>query len=485
MDDPLPPLLFPAATSTERRWLAGLKADGRIRLVGPRLYTSVPEPDVPRAIHANWTQVVSRLFPSALLGHRSALEFKPSPERELFLTANTNRSVAYPGLTLRFVRGPGPLPDDPSFAGVRCSSQARAFLENLGRPTPAYSARVLSRDDLELRLEGILRANGEPALNALRDRARVIAAELGWQAPLARLEGLIGGLLGTRSGQVNTARGLARFAGTPFDPACVERLQLLAAELRARPLPELPEDRDAPEHFTNKAFFESYFSNFIEGTTFEIEEAEAIVFEGKVLPARPKDAHDILGTFAVASDPNEMRRTPHDLAAFQQLLRQRHLAILHERPEVLPGQFKTRSNRAGDTHFVAPELVIGTLGGGLHLYESLPPGLARAIFMMFLVADVHPFEDGNGRIARLMMNAELVTARRTTIIIPTVFREDYVNALRALTRRHRPAPIVDALIKAQQFSNLAFSRYPVVLDELRKRNWFRDPGSARIIVEQP
>ena len=29
---------------------------------------------------------------------------------------------------------------------------------------------------------------------------------------------------------------------------------------------------------------------------------------------------------------------------------------------------------------------------------------------MFLISEVHPFDDGNGRIARVMMNAELVSA---------------------------------------------------------------------------
>jgi len=32
--------------------------------------------------------------------------------------------------------------------------------------------------------------------------------------------------------------------------------------------------------------------------------------------------------------------------------------------------------------------------------------------MMFLVSEVHPFLDGNGRIARVMMNAELILAER-------------------------------------------------------------------------
>ncbi|WP_282778728.1 Fic family protein [Phaeodactylibacter xiamenensis] len=55
--------------------------------------------------------------------------------------------------------------------------------------------------------------------------------------------------------------------------------------------------------------------------------------------------------------------------------------------------------------------------------------IARAIYMMFLVTEVHPFDDGNGRIARIMMNAELVHGGSSKIIIPTVYREDYMLAL--------------------------------------------------------
>jgi Fic family protein len=31
----------------------------------------------------------------------------------------------------------------------------------------------------------------------------------------------------------------------------------------------------------------------------------------------------------------------------------------------------------------------------------------RAVYVMFVVAEVHPFLDGNGRVARIAMNAEL------------------------------------------------------------------------------
>jgi Fic family protein len=44
---------------------------------------------------------------------------------------------------------------------------------------------------------------------------------------------------------------------------------------------------------------------------------------------------------------------------------------------------------------------------------------------MFVVAEVHPFTDGNGRTARLAMNQFLTQAGLTRIIIPTVYRNDY------------------------------------------------------------
>ncbi len=68
-------------------------------------------------------------------------------------------------------------------------------------------------------------------------------------------------------------------------------------------------------------------------------------------------------------------------------------------------------NQFGTLIFVAPEDVHGTLAEGFRIYQRLSEPLHRAIFMMFLVSEVHPFADGNGRVARIMMNAELLAAR--------------------------------------------------------------------------
>ena len=71
--------------------------------------------------------------------------------------------------------------------------------------------------------------------------------------------------------------------------------------------------------------------------------------------------------------------------------------------------------------------------------------------MMFLISEVHPFVDGNGRIARIMMNAELVRSGEERIIIPTVFRGNYLSALKALSLNGQPTPLVRTLDFAQKW----------------------------------
>src|SRR5690625_1758003 len=109
--------------------------------------------------------------------------------------------------------------------------------------------------------------------------------------------------------------------------------------------------------------------------------------------------------------------------------------------------------------------------------------LSGAAFMMFLVSEVHPFTDGNGRMARIMTNAELIAGGEHRIIIPTVFREDYLLALRALTRQGHTDPFLRMLDRAQDFvSRIDFHDLDHALEILRGANAFSDPSEARLIL---
>lgn len=130
-----------------------------------------------------------------------------------------------------------------------------------------------------------------------------------------------------------------------------------------------------------------------------------------------------------------------------------------------PGIFKDRNNRAGLTEFVDWQLVAGTLKKGYELYSTLQHPFARAAYMMFMVSEVHPVLDGNGRIARVMMNAELGAHALSKIIIPTVYRQDYMGTLKKLTKRREGNAYTRMLLKAWEFSS---NVYDSTLDSMEQ-----------------
>ena len=116
---------------------------------------------------------------------------------------------------------------------------------------------------------------------------------------------------------------------------------------------------------------------------------------------------------------------------------------------------------------------------GFNFYRRLTSAFARAVFQMFLVSEVHPFDDGNGRIARVMMNAELVAASEQRIIIPQVYRNNYLMALRALTTNGRADALISTLDFAQRYTaSLDYSSFERGRGMLEQTNAFHDPVEA-------
>ncbi|HUY52427.1 MAG TPA: hypothetical protein VMV92_43095 [Streptosporangiaceae bacterium] len=152
-----------------------------------------------------------------------------------------------------------------------------------------------------------------------------------------------------------------------------------------------------PAMVREQAFFEAYLSNFIEGTEFTVDEAIRIVYDHAMPPARPADAHDVASTFELISDPVDARDIPGSGTEFMAQLERRHARLMAARPDKRPGQFKQEANRVGSYQFVAPELVRGTLDRGFALGDQLTLPFSRAVFMMFLISEVHPFDDGISR----------------------------------------------------------------------------------------
>ena len=427
-----------------------------IRKIAPRVYTSNLEEAPEKIIRRNWYRIVSELFPEASLSHRSALERMPTPEGHLYLTRSYKNIVELPGLTLHFSKGPAPLEDDLLFFGnLKVSSLARAWLENLQRTRGSgEEAKALSREQLEEKIEAFLRVKGEDSVNQVRDRARVIVPLLGMEKEFTELNKLITDLLGTGlSKNLVSPIARARVLGEPVDPDRVQLFESVYEVLVKRDYPDYSDQNKSIQSYQNFAFFESYFSNYIEGTEFTVDEAKQIITTSTPLPARDEDSHDVLGTYHIVSNRSEMSIIPNSPNHLLQLLRERHAILMSARKTKNPGEFKDRNNRAGNTEFVDKELVPGTLKKGFDWYSLLQHPFTKAVYMMFMLSEVHPFLDGNGRIARVMMNAELCSKGLSKIIIPTVFREDYMGALKKLTKQRDADAYIRMMLRAWEFSS--------------------------------
>ena len=449
-------VLFGSSDPVISKAISKLEKDGQIRKLAPRLYTGNLEDAPEDIVSRNLFTVLGHMYPGAVLSHRSAFEFKPTASGQLFLTYTYTRKSSLPGITIRLLEGTGPIEGDNPISGeLFVSQKERALLENLQvSRKPGQDSKTLTFPEIEERLEQIVRVNGEAELNRVRDRALEISIELKMPKEFDKLDKIISALLTTHPSRIlKSPLAAARAFGIPYDPSRYELFGILYQALNQYEFINRKDTNESSQSFKNFAFFESYFSNYIEGTKFEIDQAKQIIETQMPLPARHEDSHDILGTYQIVSNKKEMIILPDSPEALITILQYRHKKLLSARPDKNPGEFKDKNNIAGQTSFVDMNLVKGTLIKAFEFYNALKHPFAKAAYIMFAISEIHPFLDGNGRIARVMMNAELVNQGQSKIIIPTVYREDYMLSLRKLTRQREAGTFIRMLTTIHEYSS--------------------------------
>ncbi|PKO99085.1 MAG: cell filamentation protein Fic [Bacteroidetes bacterium HGW-Bacteroidetes-8] len=479
-------IIFGTSDSVESRRITKKEKEGKLKKIAPRIYTSNLLDSESNIIRRNLFEIIAWRLPNAIISHRSAFSMSPTPSGDFFLTAGSSRIVDdIPGIKLNVMKGADPLLSDIKLGEMPLyvSSEYRRTLEVLqSSRKKGDESKSLEQSFVEKRMEALINSQGEDAVNRFRDEARNTSTQCGMEKEFSKLDKIISALLATRPASILiTESGKARAAGIPYDEKRAQLFSLLYDALSSKFFKEILDRNTDEPSFRLFSFFESYFSNYIEGTKFEVSEALEIVETGKIIPKRTNDSHDILGTFKIVSNRAEMNIVPTTENEFLSILKHRHTTLMEGRPDKEPGVFKTKANQAGNTFFVLPDLVEGTLRYGFRFYTVLSDPLAKAIFMMFICSEVHPFNDGNGRVSRIMMNAELVKGGRTRIIVPTVFREDYLLSLRRLSRNNDPSVYIRVMEKLQLFSTYIIGdNYADVLRFLKESEAFEEPETGRL-----
>jgi hypothetical protein len=463
-------------TPSEQRVVQRRVASGELHQVHSGIATPLPVADWPALLRREKMRILAALFPKTVVADRSA--FDGIVGSTIYLAGSSHaRVVELPGLKVVLLSGPGPVDGDTPMQGreLYFPSLARTLLDVM-EPAPSDDdpgyARKVSTEELVRRLISICDSRGEQAFIELRERVKAVGAQLNTpQAHLQQLDRLMGAILGTLPGQkMASSNGTGRARG--YDAARMDLFHTLVQGLKAYEFQRIEDVVGSPSAAANFAFLESYFSNFIEGIEFETDEARAIALDGKISTLRPQDAHDIKSVFDQATGP-WWGRAVTDTKAFEKTLRERHGLMMAARPEVSPGEFKATRNAAGNTTFVEPRLVLGTLREAGLLLHDVDAGMPRALLAMFIVSEVHPFNDGNGRLARLVMNSELSAAGEVRIMVPTLFRDEYLDCLREMTRAARTKPYLDAMTNIQRWTSaFRYDDLDVTIDLMKRCNAF-------------
>lgn len=223
---------------------------------------------------------------------------------------------------------------------------------------------------------------------------------------------------------------------------------ILAQWNRLKPLRD-----EAKDKLSRKFSLEFNFnSNHIEGNTLTYGQTEVLLLFGKVIgEAKMRDLEEMKAHNVGLKMVLDEARTDNPLT--ETFIRQVHRILLREDYVVyrnLPGGVTTSYTVHAGCYKTRPNSVI-TLSGERFEYASpeetpmlmtelvqwyqaeeakgeLEP-LDLAALFHYRYIRIHPFEDGNGRIARLMMNYILARHGYPLIVIPTKTKQEYLSAL--------------------------------------------------------
>ncbi len=203
----------------------------------------------------------------------------------------------------------------------------------------------------------------------------------------------------------------------------------------------------------------TYSSNALEGNTLTISETKIILEDGITVGGRPlKDCYEAVGHGAAYDFILELARH-QDMEITEDIIKKLHRLFYQKVDADQSGQYRTILAFISGTDYVPPSpeeipQFMKHLVDQIHFSQSTLHPIELAAMAHKRLVDIHPFVDGNGRTARLLMNLILMNAGYGVVSIPPVLRNDYVDALSASRRLNDMEPfsklIAECVIEAER-----------------------------------
>lgn len=188
----------------------------------------------------------------------------------------------------------------------------------------------------------------------------------------------------------------------------------------------------------------TYTSNALEGNSLTLSETKILLEDGITVGGKPiRDCYEVTG-HARAYDYMVALARSGSLSVTENMICRLHRRFYNGIDPDHAGQYRKGQAFITGTEYLPPaaEDVPGCMAafaqemsekqGGLHPVELAAYAHRRLV-------DIHPFQDGNGRTARLLMNLILINRGYCIVSIPPVLRHDYIVALQQAQRAQNPS----------------------------------------------
>ena len=176
----------------------------------------------------------------------------------------------------------------------------------------------------------------------------------------------------------------------------------------------------------------TYHSNAIEGNTLTVYETKAVLEDGITIAGKSMREHlEAINHKEAILVAEEI--VQEEIPFSERVVKDLHSIVLNKIDRENAGMYRSRNVIiSGASHtppdaFMVPQLMTDLI----EWYRSATElhSVERAVILHSKFVNIHPFTDGNGRTARLMLNLELVRSGYLPVIIETERRFDYYELL--------------------------------------------------------
>ncbi|MEG4015233.1 MULTISPECIES: Fic family protein [unclassified Microcoleus] len=178
----------------------------------------------------------------------------------------------------------------------------------------------------------------------------------------------------------------------------------------------------------------TYNSNAIEGNTLTQSETELVLTKGITVGGKTLDEHlEVIGHKEAIDYIENLAQKDTEINEWE--IKQIHNLILRKINPEEAGSYRTLDVMAAGTNYrYPPHYLLSQLMRDFAIWLNSESALRLHPVEYVSIAhyrfvSIHPFRDGNGRTARLLMNLLLIRAGYPIVVIDNQIRNDYINAL--------------------------------------------------------